>query len=688
MSAQLFYYTDKTHDFQNEWIHAMQKNQFRSVCPYDCPDTCGLLVEVGEGQVLSVKGDPDHPFTAGFLCAKMNRYADTVHHAGRLTTPLLRTGVKGRGEFRPIGWDEAAAMIADKWQTIISESGAESILPYSYAGTMGLVQRNAGHAFFHKVGASQLERTICVAAKSAGWEAVLGSTPAPVPETVLASDLVLLWGINVVATNIHFVPLLKQAKKNGAKVVMIDTYANHSKDLADELILIRPGSDGALALGIMYILERERLVDESFIAEHVFGYERLRDEVLPFNTPGKTAERTGLDVAVIEQLARDYAGASAPLIRLGSALSRYANGGMNIRTISTLPALVGAYGKAGGGCLGNTSTGHLFDMSVIERPDFLQAPSRPVNMNQLGSALNSLDDPPIRSLYVYHSNPAAIAPDQNEVIRGLERDDLFTVVHERFMTDTARYADIVLPATSSVEHSDIYKSYGSYTLQRSKPVIAPVGSSKSNWDTFCLLAAALGWDEPFFAMSEDQLIDQLIERSPVKDHIDVAALNRGECQLLPADNPGPPFGTQSGRIEIENFQLDEPLPRYLPTAPANYPLRLMTAPALHILNSSFCERDDVRQAEKGMRLQMHPDEARKRGLADGALVLVANDQGEVTFFLTVTADVPIGVVVAEGAWWRDAAPGNRTVNALTSQRLTDMGRGSTLYDNFVEVRKT
>lgn len=663
----------------------MKTTLHRSVCPYDCPDTCGLLVEVANGQAVSVKGDPDHPSTRGFLCAKMNSYQKTVHHPDRLKSPLLRAGQKGDGDFREISWEKAIGMIAERWQQIIAESGAEAILPYSYAGTMGLLQRQAGHPFFHRLGASQLERTICVASKSAGWEAVMGRTPGPVPETVLDSDLVLIWGANVVATNIHFVPLLKQAKENGARVVMIDTYANHTSALADDVLLVKPGSDGALALGIMHILQREGLLDEPFISAHVNGYERLRNEVLPFNGVEVTAERTGLSVAQIEALALAYGNAKAPLIRLGSGLSRYINGGMNIRSISVLPALVGAYGKKGGGCYGNISTSHFFDMEVIERTDFMEQPSRSVNMNQLGDALNNLDDPPVRSLYVYHSNPAAIAPDQNAVIQGLERDDLFTVVHERFMTDTARYADIVLPATSSLEQGDLFRSYGSYSLQRSRPVIPAVAESKSNWETFSLLADAMGWGEPFFKQGADDLLDQLLAESSVRDVVDIDALNRGEPVLLPAGDPGPPFGTTTGKVEIENLDLDEPLPRYLPASKDSFPLRLMTAPALHILNSSFCERADIRKSEFCMRLQLHPADAAERALVEGELVTATNALGEVDFILSITDSVPVGVAVAEGVWWREAAPGARTVNALTSQRLTDMGRGSTFYDNFIEV---
>jgi anaerobic selenocysteine-containing dehydrogenase len=660
----------------------------RSVCPFDCPDTCGLLVQVQDGKAVGVQGDPLHPFTRGTLCPKMLHYEKSVHSPLRLTTPLKRSGPKGSGEFTPISWDEAIATVAGRWQEIIAQHGAQAILPYSYAGTMGVVQRNAGHPFFHRLGASRLNRTICSPAKGAGWQAVMGRTPTPHPDSAAQSDLLILWGINAAATSIHFLHAVREVKKRGGEVWLIDTYRTPTAGSADRTFLVRPGSDGALALGIMHILSRNGLTNDAFIASSVLGYPELQREVLPECTPEETARLTGLPVETIELMAKSYAAARAPFIRLGSALSRYGNGAMTVRCISCLPALVGAYGKEGGGCFPDTSTGGAFAMEELLHEDFMKSPTRLVNMNRLGHALNELNDPPIMGLYVYHSNPAAVTPDQNAVLQGLAREDLFTVVHERFLTDTARYADIVLPATSSLEHSDIYRSYGTYCLQRARAVVAPVGESRSNWEVFCLLAAALGFEEPIFRESADQVIDRLLAiPSPLRQGIDLEALAEGRAVELSVERGG--WATPSGKIEILNRELKHPLPRYLPTheESGTLPFRLMTAPNPFALNASFYEQEDLRRKQGGMRLKMNPADAASRGFSDGERVVAWNELGEVTFLLAVTEEVPAGVVVAEGVWWLAFAPGSRSVNALTSQRLTDEGEGSTFYDNRVDVRR-
>ncbi len=659
----------------------------RSVCPYDCPDACGLLVEIKDDRAIKVSGDPEHPYTRGFLCAKMNRYQQTVHSPRRLTEPLLRTGDKGSGEFKPISWDAAIGLIAARWQKIIAQYGAEAILPYSYAGTMGLVQRQAGHPFFHRLGASLLERTICASAKGVGWEAVMGSTPAPHPDQVRQSDLVILWGSNAAATNIHVLPGVKAAQQKGTKVWLIETYQTPTAALADQTLLVKPGSDGALALGLMHLLVRDKLTDENFLSQQVQGFAELKNQVLPNFPPEKVSQLTGLPIAQLEQLATAYGRAAAPYIILGSGLSRYINGAMTVRSIVALPALVGAYGKQGAGCFTSISSGGAFAMEKILREDFISAKPRTINMNQLGAALCELNDPPVASLFVYHSNPAAVTPDQNRVLAGLAREDLFTVVHERFMTDTARYADLVLPACSSLETSDLYRSYGHYCVQRARPVIAPVGQSKSNWEVFALLAKALAFTEPFFQQSADDLIEQLLATpSPWREGVDAVALAAGKAVELALPKTTGRYGTPSGRIEILNPQLAEPLPDYRPPHQGNYPLRLMTAPSLHALNSSFYERDELREKQGSMQLQMHPQDAQQRGLKDTQPVCVFNELGEVTFILQVTEKAPQGVVVAEGIWWLEFAPGERSVNALTSQRLTDLGNGSTFYDNCVDVR--
>lgn len=665
-------------------------NILRSVCPYDCPDACGLLVEVSGGRAVKVSGDPDHPFTRGFICAKMQHYERTVHSARRLLTPLLRSGAKGSGEFVPITWQEAVGLITSRWREIIASHGAEAILPYSYAGTMGMVQRNSGHPFFHKLGASRLDRTICSPAKSAGWRAVMGDTPAVDPDEVAKSDLVILWGINAAATSVHFIHGVAAAKRNGAKVWLIDTYRTPTAAAADRLFLIRPGSDGALALAIMHVIARDGLCDTEFIRARVQGFEELASQVLPDFSPEAVSRITSVPAGIIEELAAAYAAAQAPFIRLGSGLSRYGNGAMTVRTIACLPALVGAYGKPGAGCFTDTATGGAFAMGEVTREDFIKEPTRIINMNRLGDALSSSAKQPVMSLYVYHSNPAAVTPDQNAVIKGLLRDDIFTVVHERFMTDTAKYADIVLPATSSLEHSDIYRSYGTYFFQRVKGVIPPVGESRSNWDTFSLLAEAMAFDEPFFRQSADQLIDHLLAiPSSMRDNCDPLRLAEGKAVRLDVVTDLSRFLTPSGKIEIFNPAENEPLPRYLPTHEESEDgsLRLMTAPSLHSLNASFYERDDLREKQQGMKLLMNPQDAVKRGVADGSAVTAYNRLGEVDFILEVTGNVPPGVAVAEGVWWIEFAPGQRTVNALVSQRLTDQAGGSTFYDNRIEVRQ-
>jgi anaerobic selenocysteine-containing dehydrogenase len=663
----------------------------RSVCPYDCPDTCGLLVEVEEGRAVRVTGDPEHPYTRGYLCPKMVHYERTVHSPRRLTTPLLRTGAKGEGSFQPITWDEAIMTIADRWRDIIARHGAEAILPYSYAGTMGLIQRNAGHAFFHRLGASRLDRTICSPAKDAGWKAVMGDTPACHPDRVEESDLVILWGINAAATSIHFLHGVREARKKGGAVWLIDTYETPTAASADRVILIRPGSDGALALGLMHILDREGFTDEEFIINHVSGFGELRQHILPHYPPERVAALTGITETTIRELARAYGAARAPFIRLGSGLSRYGNGAMTVRTIAVLPALTGAYGKPGGGLFPGTSTGGAFAMKEIVREDFMATPTRIVNMNRLGHALNELGGPPVMGLYVYHSNPAAVAPDQNAVMRGLCREDLFTVVHERFMTDTARQADIVLPATSSLEQSDLYRAYGTYCIQRAAAVIPAVGESRSNREVFSLLAQALGFDEPFFRQSADELIDHLIAiPSPLSEGTDLSPLADGKAvELVTSPDPVSRYLTPSGRIEILNPREAEPLPRWLPPHGDGdpHPFRLVTAPNLFSLNASFYEQDELREKQQGMLLLINPDDARGKGVVNGKRVVAWNDLGEVVFIARPDPGVPAGVVVAEGVWWLEFAPGDRSVNALTSQRLTDQGGGSTFYDNRVDLRR-
>lgn len=659
----------------------------RTVCPYDCPDMCSLFVEIVGGQVVKVTGDREHPYTRGTLCPKMVHYERTVHSAQRLTHPLVRVGEKGQGQFKPITWDDAIQRIVARWQRIISNYQPEAILPYSYAGTMGVVQRNCGEGFFHRLGASRLARTICSSAKGYGWNSIMGDTLAPHPDEVRKSDLVILWSTNVLATNIHLLHNVKEAKKRGATVWLVDTYETPTAQIADKVVLVRPGSDGALALGMMHILVREGWIDQSFMDKHVQGFEQFREDVLPEYPPDKVHQITGIEVSLLEELALHYGNARAPFIALGSGLSRYGNGAMTVRTVTSLPALVGAWGKPGGGLIASVSTKALLTGRVTHE-DFLKKPTRIVNMNQLGHALTELSNPPIMSLYVYHSNPAVVAPDQNMIIKGLRREDLFTVVHERFMTDTARYADIVLPATSSLEHPDIYRSYGHYGLQRTAAVIPPVGEAKSNWDVFQMLAQAMGFEEPFFSQNADEVIDQLIDPpTPWLERVDLVKLKEGyPVELTLPENYKTTFLTPSGKIELYNPKEAEPLPRYFEPHGDDAPFYLMSTPSLYSLNSSFNERPDLLRKKESVYLQMNFKDAEQKNLEDGQRVIAFNDRGEVPFILKLTTKVPQGVVVTEGLFWNKDVNEGLSVNALTSQRLTDRAEGSTLYDVKVDVR--
>ncbi|GBG56658.1 formate dehydrogenase [Sporomusaceae bacterium FL31] len=660
----------------------------RSVCPYDCPDACGLLVKVEGEKATQVKGDPEHPFTRGTLCPKMAQYERTVHSSQRILTPLVRSGPKGSGQFMPISWYEAIDTIKNKWSELITRYGAEAILPYSYAGTMGLVQRNAGHPFFYSLGASRLERTLCAPAKGYGWEAVMGHTLAPDPKEIGHSDLVILWGLHALATNIHAMHDVDAAKKRGAKVWLIDTYETPTARAADQTFIVKPGTDGALALGLMHVIAREKLVDEQFVKQYVQGYEEFARNILPRYTPEIVSGITGINITAIESMARAYAAAHAPFIRLGSGLSRYGNGAMTVRTITCLPALVGAWSKAGGGLLASISTGSAIDANFVTREDFQDKLTRIVNINQLGNALNYLNDPPIMSLYVYASNPASVAPDQNMVIQGLEREDLFTVVHERFMTDSARYADIVLPATTSLEHSDIYRSYGHYAVQRAYPAIPPVGQSKSNWEVFCLLAKAMGIEHEFFYQSAEELIDRaLLQPSAWLAQTNLSDLQQGKAVELPlpADYKTT-YKTRSGKIELFNHNEEQPFPEFNVPYGDNAKYWLINSPDVRLLNSSFNERDDLFKTNK-MAFMMNPSDAEQEGLADGDQVVAYNERGEVEFMLKLSEKVPSGIVVTEGVWWIKHAPGSRSINALTAQRLTDKAKGSTFYDVKVNVRK-
>lgn len=663
-----------------------------SVCPYDCPDCCGLLITVEDGKAVCVAGDPEHAFTRGTLCPKMAHYERTVHSPKRIMTPLRRIGQKGEGRFIPIGWDEAIEEIAGRWQSIIRDYGAEAILPYSYAGTMGTIGYSAGHALFYALGATSLDRTICAPAKSRGYRDVMGATLPTAPQEAQHSDMIVLWSISMLATDIHFRHDIEMARKRGARVYCIDTYRTKTADYADAFLCPRPGTDGALALAILHVLVQDDLADRAFLKEYVQGADELEQKVLPHYTPEAAAAITGVPAAAIRAFAHAYGNARAPFIRLGSGQSRYTNGAMTSRLITCLPAFVGAYAKKGGGLLTSASGSHAFDKNIIRRPDLEQRGVRHINMCELGRALNDTDlTPPVKALYIYSSNPACTAPDQNQVLHGLQREDLFTVVHERFLTDTTRYADIVLPATTSLESEDLYYSYGHYTIQRARAVIPPVGESKSNWQTVRLLAKAMHLTDPIFTKTEEDLVEAIIDSTKKAWPLPLTgeALQRLR-DSHPVDLPLPEdyklhFATPSGKIEIQNPRCQPPLPDYLPPHKNSEPFHLINAPDMRILDSSFNERDELTNGNI-MTLLIHPQDAAARGLHDGDPVRAKNKRGHAHFILKLSDRVNRGTLVTEGVWWQAYTKDGNT-NRLTSMRLTDKDGGSTFYDVSVTIEK-
>jgi anaerobic selenocysteine-containing dehydrogenase len=517
---------------------------------------------------------------------------------------------------------------------------------------------------------------------------VLGDTPSVDPSRAAEADLLVLWGVNAVATNLHFLAFAKEARKRGARLWLVDTYRTDTAAVVDRVFLVKPGSDGALALGLIHHLAAAGLADERFLAGESVGWPELKALALAEHPPARTAALTGLAEAEQAELARAVAGARAPFLRVGEGLSRYGNGAMNVRSIACFAAAAGVMAKPGG-LYGGSSTGGAFDLSVFTRPDLQPGPTRLVNMNALGQALTALDGPRVMAMMVYASNPASVCPDQKTVLRGLAREDLFTVVHERFLTDTARYADVLLPATTSLEHADLYRSYGHYAIQRARPAVAPPGEALANWDLFRRLAAAMGFTEPPFHLDADGVIDLLLAQpSPWRAGLDRAALDAGRpLPLTPP--PGPRWRTRSGKVELRNADHPEPLPRWKPShADAGaLPLRLQTGPALYSLNSTFMDRDDLAPKRGPMRVRLAPAEAASRGLAHGDRVVAWNEQGEVRLQLEVSEAVPTGLAVVEGVHWsRDTLDG-LNVNVLTSQRLTDEAGGSTFYDNRIDVRR-
>jgi anaerobic selenocysteine-containing dehydrogenase len=679
----------------------------RGACPHDCPDTCAMLVTVENGVATRVAGDPEHPITNGFLCAKVNRYIERTYHTDRLRTPLRRIGPKGSGQFEPITWDAALDEIATRLSAVIDAHGAESVLPYSYAGTMGMVQGSSMDLrFFHTLGASKLDRTICSMAGTVGTRMTVGANVGADGEGVPDSDLVLLWGTNTLTANPHLWPFILKARERGARIICIDPIQTRTALQCDEWIPIRPGTDAALALGIMHVVFANGLEDRDYLERHTLGHEALRERAAEW-TVERTAQVTGLPLETIVSLGEAYGRSKAAFIRVNYGLQRHAGGGMAVRTIACLPAIVGHWRRPGGGVQLSTSANFAFNRAALARMDLGPA-TRTINMIRLGDAL-TMDDagvggPPVKALIVYNSNPAAVAPDRNAVTRGLARDDLFTVVLEHFQTDTCDWADIVLPATTQLEHWDVHFAYGHHYVTLNRPAIAPLGEAKPNSEIFRLFAARMGMTDPAMRDDDLTLIRQALETSaPKLCGVSFDTLLEKGWTRLNVPTPYLPyaegdFPTPSGKCEFFSARLEEmgldPLPTYIPpfesverdpALVARYPLTLISSPAHQFLNTTFVNVTSLRRQAKEPEVLLHPADAERRGIAVGVLVTVRNDRGAFLARARVEPTIREGVAWAPSIWWGKLAGDGANANQTTSQRLTDLGNGPVFYDNQVEV---
>ena len=675
-------------------------------CPHDCPDTCSLITTVQDGVAVKVQGNPDHPQTDGVLCTKVARYTERTYHPERLLQPLRRSGPKGSGQFTPVSWDEALADIAQRLQSIVTDPqrGPQAVLPYSYAGTMGWVQGEAmADRFFNRMGASLLERTICASAGSTAMGATLGGQVGMRVEFFAESKLIIIWGSNPIGSNLHFWRYAQAAKRNGAKLICIDPRKTETAEKCHEHIALRPGTDAALALALMQQLIVHDWLDHDYIARHTLGWQALRERALQW-PPERAAEICGIPVAQIESLARDYgasvASGAPAAIRLNYGMQRARGGGNAVRAVACLPALIGAWRHRAGGMLLSASGTHVFDESALSRPDLRAAgPSRSVNMSTIGDELqrpaSASFGPQIDALIVYNSNPVAVAPDSGKVVQGFGREDLFTVVLEHFQTDTADYADYILPATTQLEHWDVHTTYGHTDILLNRPAIAPVGQARTNTDIFRALAQAMGYSEPCFAdddlalcrMAFDARVDfaQLLEHGFVSLSLPEAPFAEGG------------FATPSGKCEFFSARLaasnGDGLPDYLPNyepadANSSYPLAMISPPARNFMNSTFANVKSLRAIEGEPLLEISAADAATRAIESGDMVRVFNGRGQYHCKASVSPRARPGVVNGLGVWWRKLGPKGTNVNEVTGQQLTDMGRAPTFYDCAVEVEKS
>ncbi len=687
----------------------------RAACPHDCPDTCAMLVTVKDGVATEIRGDPDHPNTAGVLCTKVSRYLERTYHPDRILHPMKRIGPKGSGQFAQIGWDEALDTIADRLRAI-ADRDPRAILPYSYAGTMGAVQgESMAVRFFNRIGASRLDRTICSSAGGTGIKYSLGAKMGTDTEQFSNAKLILIWGGNPIASNLHFWMRAQEARRNGAILVAIDPYRSLTAEKCQHHVALLPGTDAALALGIMHVLVRDDLLDHDYIAAYTLGFAQLKERIADW-TPEKTAAICGIDAAQVEWLARLYGETALrgepAAIRVNYGLQRVRGGGMAVRNVACLPALVGAWRHPAGGVL--LSSGDSFPKRPdrLERPELYRLdparPSRTINMSTIGDdLLRTASDafgPAVEAVIVYNANPVAVAPESAKVARAFARADLFTVVLEHFRTDTVDYADIVLPATMQLEHTDVHATYGHQYIVANNPAIAAQGEAKPNSEIFRLLARRMGFDEPCFSDSDEEIAEQAFEaghpRARQYDWQSVKA--KGWYKL---DIPAAPFAqggfpTPSGKCEFycERMLQDglDPLPTYIPpyesvaSAPelaSQYPLAMISPPQRNFLNTTFVNVQSLRDTEGEPHLELHADDAATRGIVDGDRVRAWNARGEMLARARVTDRPRRGLVVALSVWWKKLASDGKNANELTHQRLTDMGRAPAFYDVLVQVEK-
>jgi molybdopterin guanine dinucleotide-containing S/N-oxide reductase-like protein len=697
------------------------KKVVHAVCSHDCPDACGILVTVEDGRATRVQGDPAHPVTQGFLCAKVTKYLDRVYSPDRVHYPMRRVTPKGKGkgdasDFTRISWDEALDEISARFKKISDEFGPEAILPYSYAGNMGVLSYSGmAHRFFHRLGASQLDRTICASAGGAGMLTVTGRNVGTEPQQFRDSKYIIAWGANIHATNVHLWPFIAEARRNGAKLIVIDPYKTRTAKCADWYMPINPGTDVALALAMMNVIVNENLYNTDYVGKYTLGFEQLRQRVQEY-PPEKVAGWTGISAEDIRRLAREYATVRPAVIRVNYGVQRSQNGGSAMRAIAMLPCITGSWAEPGGGLQLSTSGSFYLNMHALERPDLMQKsplgrPARVVNMSELGKALNTLGDPPVKAVFVYNSNPAVVAPNQNDVVRGFMRSDLFTVVHDQFFTDTTNYADIVLPATTFLEHKDLNKAYGHTYLQISNQAIEPLGESRSNTYMFRALAQRMGFTDDCFQQDADEVIDATLakaenhqipngwerwmegitrERLEKEGHV---RLNLGEGPFLPFAKGG--FATASGKAELYSEKLAaqgmDPVVSFVPGEESRlskgarkFPLELLSRKADNFLNSSFTNIPSLQKMEHPELLEISAGDAKPRNIHEGDWVRVFNSRGEVRLRAHVNGAIQPGVVAARLNAAR-FTPDGKSINVLTSETLTDLGGGATFYSCLVEV---